>query len=1172
MMQTLPNLNPIVENSCAYSLSEVQSGFDALLLAQLSREALTRNKSLLFIVRDDMRLTALEQTMAFFAPDVECLPFPAWDCLPYDRVSPHGDIVAKRMETLATLSAGLMDKPRIILTTVNAALQRVAPKSMVKNAALSFTAGDTVDLEDLTVFLIHNGYVRASQVMEAGEFAVRGNLIDIFPSGYTEPTRLDFFGDDLESIRTFDPISQRTTGTLNSFSIKPVSEFTLTPDSIAHFKRRYINTFGPTQKEDGLYAAISAGARYQGAEHWLPLLHEHLETLFDYLGSFVGVLDYQADIAAAERFEAIADYYQARLEAKNAQSTNSLLSTPYNPLPPHSLYLDNVAWQKIITDKAFHQISPFKEAGTESVLYFNTHKGRDFGPERNNPNTNVYDALKAHIKDARKQNKRIVLAHFSLGSLERMSGILKEHAIKPLRQYDTWQEVLQSDEKTIATIVLPLEHGFTNDTLMIISEQDLLDDRLVRQSRRNKKADNFLTETNALTALDLVVHSNHGIGRFLKLETVTADGSAHDCLLIEYAGGDKLYVPVENIEVLSRYGAENSNAALDKLGGVAWQGRKAKLKKRIKDMADTLINMAAARALKRGEVLTPPEGMYDEFCARFPYSETDDQQRAIYDVIQDLGRGRPMDRLICGDVGFGKTEVALRAAFVAVMAGQQVAIVAPTTLLARQHYQTFKERFKGLPVKIGLISRLVGQKEIKATKQDMSSGQLDIVIGTHALLGKDINFSNLGLLVIDEEQHFGVVHKEKLKQLKSNIHVLTLTATPIPRTLQLSMSGIRDLSLIATPPIDRLAVRTFISPFDPVVIKEALMREHHRGGQSFYVCPRIADLHEMGEFLREYVPEIRFIVAHGQMAPKTIEDVMTAFYDGQYDVLLSTTIIESGIDIPTVNTMIIHRADMFGLSQLYQLRGRVGRSKTRAYAYLTVPTRQKISENAEKRLHVLQTLDTLGAGFTIASHDMDIRGAGNLLGDEQSGHVREVGVELYQQMLEEAVAKAKSSDGDSDLLDYEWSPQINLGATVMIPESYVPDLNQRMALYRRLAGLQTRQDVDDFAAELIDRFGPLPNAVKQLAAIMIIKSYCKTATISKLDAGPRGVTLAFKDNSFSNPAGLIEFISNSKATAKMRPDHTIVYQARMDKIETRLKTVANLTRTLANIAKVQQAN
>ncbi len=650
----------------------------------------------------------------------------------------------------------------------------------------------------------------------------------------------------------------------------------------------------------------------------------------------------------------------------------------------------------------------------------------------------MFDALAEHIEGLHRNGRQVMIACWSTGSRERMATVLTDHRVETAEAVPGWRAAQKLGPGSVALAVLGIEHGFETAGLAVIGEQDILGDRLVRRGR-GRRAANFLTEASSLAPGDLVVHVDHGIGRYEGLRTIDVAGAPHDCLEIIYHGGDKLLLPVENIELLSRYGTDDGNVHLDKLGGHNWQARKARLKERIRDMAERLIKVAAERALKAADAVHPEQGFYEEFCARFPYEETDDQERSIADVMEDLGKPAPMDRLVCGDVGFGKTEVALRAAFVMAMSGKQVAIVVPTTLLARQHYKTFTERFAGWPLTVRQLSRMVGAKQAGETRKGLTEGGVDIVIGTHALLAKSIRFKNLGLLIVDEEQHFGVAHKERIKQLKSDVHVLTLTATPIPRTLQLAMSGIKELSIIATPPVDRLAIRTFVSPFDPVVVREALLREHYRGGQSFFVCPRIADLREVADFLEEQVPEVKYVVAHGQMPPGQLEEVMAAFYDGKYDVLVSTTIVESGLDIPTANTLIVHRADMMGLAQLYQIRGRIGRSKQRGYAYLTVPPRRVLTANAEKRLKVLQSLDTLGAGFTLASHDLDIRGAGNLLGEEQSGHVREVGVELYQAMLEEAVAGLRS--GELELEAGEtWSPHINVGTSVLIPEDYVEDL------------------------------------------------------------------------------------------------------------------------------------
>ena len=558
-------------------------------------------------------------------------------------------------------------------------------------------------------------------------------------------------------------------------------------------------------------------------------------------------------------------------------------------------------------------------------------------------------------------------------------------------------------------------------------------------------------------------------------------------------------------------------------------------------MADRLIRIAAERALRKAPIMDPPAGAYESFAARFPYQETDDQLRAIEDVMEDMHSGQPMDRLICGDVGFGKTEVAMRAAFVAAMSGVQVAVIAPTTLLARQHYNSFAERFRGFPLEVNPLSRFVSQRQAALTRDGISKGTVDIAVGTHALLAKGIRFNNLGLLIIDEEQRFGVQHKERLKQLRSDIHVLTLTATPIPRTLQLSLTGVRDLSVIGTPPVDRLSIRTYVSEFDPVTIREALLREHYRGGQSFFVVPRLSDLPEVEEFLKEQVPEVSYVVAHGQMAAGELDDRMNAFYDGRYDVLLATTIVESGLDIPTANTMVVHRADMFGLSQLYQIRGRVGRSKTRAYAYLTTKPRMKLTQTAEKRLRVLGSIDTLGAGFSLASQDLDIRGAGNLLGEEQSGQMRDVGYELYQSMLEEAIAKIRTGELDGLAeADDQWAPQINLGVPVLIPEDYVPDLDVRLGLYRRLSSLTTKVELEGFAAELIDRFGKLPREVNTLLLVVRIKAMCKKAGIAKLDGGPKGATIQFHNDKFASPQGLVEFIKAQDGLAKVRDNKIVV--------------------------------
>lgn len=1145
------------------TLGEAPEGFDALVLADMVRAA--GGGVTVHVAREDARMAALAEALGFFAPEIEIIIFPAWDCLPYDRVSPNADISARRMAALSQLAAlgdGAQEQPVLLLTTVNAILQRVPPRESVSQSGWSARTGNRINLDDLTAYLAANGYSRTGTVREPGEFAVRGGIVDIYPSGFEMPVRLDMFGDTLDAIRSFDAATQRTVGQLKGLDLVPASEIHLDSEAIRRFRAGYVATLGAVTGDDPLYAAVSEGRKHAGMEHWLPLFHDKMETLFDYVPDGLISFDAQVEEARAARLDLIADYYDARMEArKHGHDAKLAADVPsYKPLKPDMLYLSEGEWTNILSARRVRELSPFS-VPEGAGLNLGGRQGRNFAPERAQDGVNVFQVLGGHITGLRRAGKRVAIASWSEGARDRLQHVLADHSIGNVLIADSWADVNSVSKATVSLIVLGLEAGFETDELAVIGEQDILGDRLIRQ-RRKKRAENFLTEASSLTPGDLVVHVDHGIGRFERLQTIEVMGAPHDCLLLVYHGGDKLYLPVENIELLSRYGADDSDAQLDRLGGSGWQARKARLKERIREMASELIRIAAARELKTGPVMEPTPGAYDEFCARFPFTETEDQEQAIEAVLEDLARGRPMDRLICGDVGFGKTEVALRTAFVAAMSGYQVAVIVPTTLLARQHYRTFAQRFQGLPLKLRQMSRLVGAKDMAEAREGLASGDVDIVIGTHALLSKQVKFRNLGLVIVDEEQHFGVSHKEQLKKLRAEVHVLTLTATPIPRTLQLALSGVRELSLIATPPVDRLAVRTYVSPFDPVVIREALLREHYRGGQSFYVVPRIADLADAEEFLKAYVPEVKFVAAHGQMAAGEIEDRMTAFYDGKYDVLVSTTIVESGIDIPTANTLVIHRADMFGLAQLYQLRGRVGRSKSRAYAYLTVPPHRTLTPAAEKRLRVLQSLDSLGAGFSLASHDLDIRGAGNLLGDEQSGHIREVGYELYQEMLEEAVASMRGGGEDNG----QWSPQINIGTPVLIPENYVPDLDARMALYRRLSDVETRAEIDGFAAELIDRFGKLPEEVEFLLKIVEIKGLCRTANVEKIEAGPKGVVLSLRDNTFPNPGALVELINDERGKAKLRPDHKLVFMRDWATPAERLAGTHRLMGTLAKLA------
>ena len=1158
----MPDLSRILKARQPLKLAQVARGAQPLVMADLARASTGRA---VFIAPDDAAMRSVVDAAAFFAPELEVIEFPAWDALPYDRASPALAISARRLAALHRLQAGKA-RAQLIVTTANAVLQRVLTPFRIRESVREFKPGVEIGRESLSALLQRQGYSRTDTVIDKGEYAVRGSIVDIFPSGMDEALRLDFFGDELESLRSFDPNTQMSTGRLDSHLLLPASEALLDEDSIKRFRSRYREMFGANATQDPLYEAVSEGRRLAGMEHWLPLFEDKLATLFDHLGKDDLVVIDQAALAAAdERVKDVRDYFDQRTAITGQAKGN------YRPLQPDALYMSADELKDALAAAPAHRATPFDEPESDGVVGFGFRSGRDFAPERARGD-NVYPVLDDHLKALSKAGKRPLLAAYSKGSRSRIVSILEE-AGTPVQMAESWQDALGLSAKgKPAAMILPIEASFANDEMELLTEQDILGDRLVRRKKKRKSADAFLAELQALSVGDLIVHTEHGIGKYLGLEPIAVGKSKHDCVQLEYKGGDKLFIPVENIDVLSRYGSSEEAVMLDRLGGEAWQKRRARLKERIREIAGELMQVAAQRALKKAPVIEVEDGTYNQFLDRFPWEETDDQERAIADVLSDLESGKPMDRLVCGDVGFGKTEVALRAAFVAAMNGQQVAVVAPTTLLARQHFENFSNRFSGFPLKVGRLSRLVSAKEMKETREGLSAGDVDIVIGTHAILSKQTSFKNLGLVIVDEEQRFGVTHKEKLKQLRADVHMLTLTATPIPRTLQMAMTGLRELSTIQTPPVDRLAVRTYVMEWDDMVMREALLREHHRGGQSFIVVPRISDMEELSDWLHENIPEVKFVAAHGQMSPGEIEERMSAFYEGKYEVLLATTIVESGLDLPSANTIIIHRADIFGLAQLYQLRGRVGRAKLRAYAYLTYAKDTQLSEVAEKRLKVLGDLDSLGAGFQLASHDLDIRGAGNLLGDEQSGHIREVGFELYQSMLEDAILAAKAGDMGLEVKPERVSPQITVDAPIMIPEDYVPDLAVRMALYRRLNDAADKAEIEALAAEMIDRFGDLPAATANLVRLIEIKHQAIEANIAKIDVGAQGTLVTFHQDDFPDPVGLLAYVDRLKGTAKLRPDMKLVISRAWGSPESRLNGLFQLTKGLSGVVRKAQKN
>jgi len=1083
--------------------------------------SIAATRPVLLVVRNETVLTQLAAAAKYFAPDVPVVTLPAWDCSPYDRVSPHPAVTAERLAALTTL-AGYRGGGVLILATASALVQKLPPLHTFRQQALVLQKGGKVQIEALKATLIAQGYRMTPTVREPGEAAVRGGIVDFFPGHLAEPVRLDLFGDVLEDIRAFDPVTQKGVYALQSISVPPGREVLLTPSTIQQFRQQYRLLAAGTVDKDPLFNAVSNAEVYSGYEHWLPLFFDALVPLAAYLPPETAVL-WMPDAAAAaeERAHTALEAYTTRHAAINPKDP-----APYYPVPFSSLYLTG--------EEAAQQFSSAAIPAAASAFA----PVRNFILQKPAPGETLYQALAHEAAAAIAQKRKVVLACGSASASERLLNQLRALPNgRAVLSASSFKEALAQPLSAISVLTAPLHQGFQSERFLLLTDAEMTGERLRRRETRSA-AEVFLQEAITLDIGDTVVHIEHGIGRFDGLISLTVGGAAHDCVRVVYAGGDKLFVPVENMDVLSRYQDSDTAAELDKLGAAQWQARKAKAKERIRAIAQHLLKTAALRATQTAPRLLTPES-YTAFCDGFPYVETDDQERAIRETLQDLAAGKPMDRLICGDVGFGKTEVALRAAYVAAASGMQVAVLTPTTLLARQHYNSFSKRFDGTGLRLAPLSRLVKAKDAAATRAAVAEGAVDILIATHAVLAKGMTFKNLGLAIIDEEQHFGVKQKERPKELAPQAHILTLSATPIPRTLQLSLAGVREMSLIATPPVDRLAVRTFVLPHDRLVIREALQRELARGGQVFYVVPRVADLEGAARELAILMPQARVQMAHGKLSPAALEEVMTGFVDKQFDVLLSTQIVESGIDIPTANTMIIHRADMFGLAQLYQLRGRIGRGKVRGYAYLTVPANQKLAKPAQKRLEVMQTLDHLGAGFSLASHDMDIRGAGNILGDEQSGHIRDVGIELYQQMLSEAVAAAKGAAP----VDDSWTPQIGLNLPVSIPEDYVPALELRMGLYRRAADLRGDEDVAQFRAELLDRFGALPEATENLLQLVLLKRRAFAVGAARLDIAPKGFVVVFRNNSFAKPQRLLDFINQSRSMVQVLPEQKLLFLA-----------------------------
>jgi transcription-repair coupling factor (superfamily II helicase) len=1064
-------------------------------------EAASRAAGPLVVITQNSRdAETLSDEIAFFAaPELKVRVFPDLETLPYDSFSAHPDITSARLATLAELPHA---RSGVWLVAIDTLLQRLAPRSYVDAHSLKVHVGEALDLDSLRARLTQAGYAAVTQVVAHGEFAVRGSLLDVFPMGSETPYRIDMLDRDVETIRRFDPDTQRSGDKLERISLLPARETPLNPDAVREFRRRYRLRFTGDLSEQAVYRDVSAGSAPGGVEFFLPLFFERTSHLFEYLPPSAVLIDVNSAVNSAD---VLWNDIVLRHEQLRHDRHRPILDPAELYLQPAEFRAEYEAWPRVELQQ--FELPP---AGADDGQNFDTLPPAvvriDSRAEQ------PVAELAAHLAAS---PARVLLAAESAGRRELLLELLRGRGIAP-RVYESFAKFLSGDERlgvTVSAAVSGLR--LTHPPLEILTESQLFGDR-ARQERRRRRAERdpakILKELTDLRIGAPVVHESYGVGRYVGLQTMDVAGYTGEFLVLEYADADKLYVPVQALHLVSRYtGAPAETAPLHKLGGEQWQKARRKAAQRIRDVAAELLDLYSRRAAREGTRMTAGEADYRAFQAAFRFEETSDQATAIEQVLGDLSSGKPMDRVICGDVGFGKTEVALRAAFVAVQAGKQVAVLVPTTLLAQQHFTTFTDRFADWPVRVESLSRFRTNREAEGVIAGVASGAVDIVIATQRLLQGKIRFKDLGLVVIDEEHRFGVRDKEKLKALRAEVDVLTLTATPIPRTLNMAMGGLRDLSLITTPPAERLAVKTFVLEWNETVIREAAMREIRRGGQIYFVHNTIETIEKTAQAIRELVPEANVAVGHGQMRERELEQLMLDFYHRRFNVLVCTTIIESGIDVPTANTIIIDRADRFGLAQIHQLRGRVGRSHHRAYAYLITPPRKAMTADAIKRLEALESLEELGAGFTLATHDLEIRGAGELLGDEQSGQIQEIGYNLYMELLERAVAALKSGkEADLDR-PMDSGVEVELHLPALIPEDYVPDVHLRLMLYKRIASTPNREELDELKAEMIDRFGPLPQYAQSLFRTAQIKLRAAELGIRKIDAGGTGGYIVFEE-------------------------------------------------------------
>jgi len=1231
-----------IDKSCV--LINVPSSAQGFLTAEISKNF--KENDLIFIAKNDAHIEEIKQQLSFFAPHLQILIFPAWDCLPFDRTSPKPLISSSRIKTLHRLLNRADNQNFLIITSVNAILQKVISPSEIASSGLFLQVGSKISIEKIAQFLNLKGYQREINANDVGQFALRGSIVDIVVQEAMEITgyRLDFFGEEIESIKVFDPLTQISAENLRQIEILPNSEVVLNEKTIENFRKNYRQNFGASLN-NSFYSAISAGRAQNGMEHWLSFFYQQeLESLLAYTKNAVCFFSDEIIELAKERSALIKQYYQMRLDDLDA-AKKSDPENIYNPCQPNLLYFDEVELfenlEKNAVNIEFQRFdyglprssgeelamtvrvgsssqeggaphSSSQEGGAphsssrgggaphsslrgggadEAIQLKNSHSNKriinldlkpipDFALAGRANKQDPFELLQEFISGktsscdrVTKELKKLLIACASESFKEKINKLLFDYKINS-QEISTFSEIEKIKAGKALLFKMPINFGFYSEDFFLIGQNALLGEKIIRKKNSSKfDAQRIIEEGLAINKGELVVHRDYGIAKFDSIGLIEAGGVKIDMIKLIYDGGDALFVPVDEINLISRYGAENPLVQLDKLGAGAWKNRRDKVRKKIKIAAEELIKIAAARHLKKAPIFLPDENLYNEFKNNFPYTETDDQLRAIAEIESDLASNSVMDRLVCGDVGFGKTEVAMRAAAIVAFsnsAGEkpQIAIIAPTTLLARQHYKNFSERFAPhAEIKIAQLSRLISAAKAKEVREKIENGGVQIVIGTHALLQKSIKFKNLALVIIDEEQHFGVAQKERLKELKNEVHILNLSATPIPRTLQMSLTGVKDLSLISTPPVDRIAIRNFIMPYDSVIVKEAVMREYNRGGRVFFVVPRVRDIDEMESRLKILLPEIKIAHAHGQMPPNQLDEIMNNFVDGKIDLLISTTIVESGIDIKEANLMIIYRADMFGLSQLYQLRGRVGRGKLRAYCYFMLDNRKKISDETKKKLEVMQSLDALGVGFSIASHDMDIRGSGNLLGDEQSGHIKETGVELYQQMLLEMIEKLKNNPEikNEDLEITNYSVAIKMGISLLIPENYISDFSLRMSFYKKIANISSQSQEDDLIMQMQDRFGKVPSEVFDLIKIANMKHACLEVGISRLEATSQGILISFENESFKNPDKLLAMIFANKDKMRLSGGSKILFLEKINSKEEKFNCAFQIIKKLKEL-------